>query len=106
MNTVNISMSLQGFLALLEKEIREYDVSEDSVKLFLAMNESFCLDGIGGTGNCETIEDYVNAFVYGASGGYIEDVDGYGDDFSEKVEWCYDHCLYVDEDLKMYVESF
>ena len=99
-------MSLQGFLALLEKEIRKYDVSDEKVKLFLAMNDNFCFGGIGGIGNCETIEDYVNAFVYGASCGYIEDVEGYGDDFSQKVEWCYDHCLYVDEDLKMYVESF
>lgn len=104
MDKVNISMSLQGFLALLEREMREYDVSEDSIKLFLAMNESFCLNGIGGTGNCETIEEYVNVFVFGASWGYIEDVDG--EDFSQKVDWCRYNCLFVDEELGMYVEYF
>lgn len=104
MNEVQIKMSLQGFLDLLEKEMKEYDVSEDSIKLFLAMNESLCSDGIGGTGKCGTIEDYVNTFVYGASWGYIEAVDG--DDFSQKLEWCRENCLFVDEDLGMYVEFF
>lgn len=106
MGLVNVTMTKEGFLSLLEKEIREYDISEDAIKLFLAMNESFCDGGIGGTGNCETIEDYVNAFVYGASWGYIDDIEGYGDDFSKKVDWCFDNCLYTDTDLKMYVESF
>lgn len=106
MDKVQITIGKQGFLSLLEKEIREYDVSEDEVKLFLAMNESFCDDGIGGIGNCETIEDYVNTFVNGALCGYIEEVEGYGDKYSQKVDWCYDNCLYTDEDLKMYVEYF
>lgn len=106
MELIKVSMTKEAFLGLLEKEIKEYDVSEECIELFLAMNDSFCDAGIGGTGNCASIEDYVNAFVYGASWGYIEEVDGYGDEYSQKVDWCYDNCLYTDEDLKMYVESF
>lgn len=110
MELIQVSMTKEAFLGLLDREIEEYtynnQTSQDRKKLFLAMNEHFCDEGIGGTGNCESIEDYVNAFVYGASWGYIEDIEGYGDEYSKKVDWCYDNCLYTDEDLKMYVESF
>lgn len=106
---VQISLPIGEFLNLLEVEFDSYLIGEgrvfetieqrDKLKaLFLEMNQAFCYEGIGGIGNADSIEDYVNAFIYGASVGNFDDVDD--------VDTLRENSLFVSENLRMYVESF
>lgn len=117
MELIHVSMTKEAFLNILSSEFDSYEPriggrfesveARDELKeLFLAMNESFCDDGIGGLGTCDSVESYVNAFIYTASWGYIVDYDGEFESEEEKLEYLRNNSLYVDENLGMYVEYF
>lgn len=112
---IQITLPIGEFLSLLEKEFDSYPVRDgarfesiderNNLKaLFLEMNEHFCFEGIG---SCESIEEYVNIFIYGAIIGDFEDYKESGfDSFDDYLDYLRENNLYVSESLKRFVESF
>lgn len=120
MQTITINISTDSLYKSFESEFESYRVGiredgcgiwnslesfETEKKFFLNMVKNFIDNGLY-TSQVVNVEEFVNGFIYGGCIMEFDDAREEGESDKDLIERLRESCLYVDDDMKLFIESF
>lgn len=106
-NIIRVDMPKKAVMSLLAYEFSKQSDDLDLLHLFLELHEHLLIGCFADTDPMLRVEDfdkYVWEFIYNANKGYICDLLDF--DSEEEKKRFLDNCLFVSQDLGMFVEYF